>query len=153
MFRACHTRGVWKRTLLLLLATAVVVDARMPPAIGVRQPIILQLTGHFTDDREAARAQGTDAISVLVNDRERWFAVDVARTVGGDPTLNGRDVLAILAPMHPTLRAVGDSALRGRLADSAPGAKIRLEGLVDRGSHTYLLRSVASAVPPEAPAQ
>ena len=116
-----------------------------------RQPIILRLDGHFTADQATARAEGTDAISMRVGDVERWFAVDDARNMNALGFVSGRGVLASLKPFEPTLTAVGDPRLRQRLAGSPVGAPLRVEGLVDRGSRTYLLREVADPMPSEPP--
>jgi len=124
--------------------------ADAPPG-APRQPIILRLEGHFTADRATARVEGVDAIEIRVGDVERWFAVDSARNMNAMVTVSGRAVLAALAPIQPTLTAVGDARLRQRLSDSPAGAAIRVEGLVDRGSRTYLLREVADAMPPKPP--
>jgi hypothetical protein len=135
---------------LLLLVAVMIARADTPPG-APRQPIILRLEGHFTADRATARVEGVDAIEIRVGDVERWFAVDSARNMNAMGTVSGRAVLAALAPMQPTLTAVGDARLRQRLSDSPAGAAIRVEGLVDRGSRTYLLREVADAMPPKPP--
>jgi hypothetical protein len=135
---------------LSLLVAVTIAHADAPPG-APRQPIILRLEGHFTADRATARIEGVDAIEIRVGDVERWFAVDSARNMNALGTVSGRAVLAALAPIEPTLTAVGDPRLRQRLTDSPTGASIRVEGLVDRGSHTYLLREVADAMPPKLP--
>jgi len=140
-----------RRSLALLLLVAVTIARADTPPGAPRQPIILRLEGHFTADRATARVEGVDAIEIRVGDVERWFAVDSARNMNAMGTVSGRAVLAALAPMQPTLTAVGDARLRQRLSDSPAGAAIRVEGLVDRGSRTYLLREVADAMPPKPP--
>jgi len=135
---------------LVALAMATLAGARAPSGLGIRQPVVLRLEGHFTATRNDARTQGTDAVSIRLGDNERWFAVDTARTVGGDPPVSGRAVLGMLAPLQPTLLAVGDAALRRRLEEAPIGTAVRLEGLVDRGSRTYLLREVVVAPPQDA---
>jgi hypothetical protein len=139
------------RALAILLLLAVTIARADAPPGAPRQPIILRLEGHFTADRATARVEGVDAIEIRVGDVERWFAVDSARNMNAMGTVSGRAVLAALAPMQPTLTAVGDARLRQRLSDSPAGAAIRVEGLVDRGSRTYLLREVADAMPPKPP--
>jgi hypothetical protein len=140
-----------RRSLALLLLFAVTIARADTPPGAPRQPIILRLEGHFTADHATARVEGVDAIEIRVGDVERWFAVDSARNMNALGTVSGRAVLAALAAVEPTLTAVGDARLRQRLADSPTGAAIRVEGLVDRGSHTYLLREVAYAMPPKPP--
>jgi len=139
------------RALAILLLLAVTIARADAPPGAPRQPIILRLEGHFTVDRATARVEGVDAIEIRVGDVERWFAVDSARNMNAIGTVSGRAVLAALAPIQPTLTAVGDARLRHRLSDSPAGAAIRVEGLVDRGSRTYLLREVADAMPPKPP--
>ena len=133
-----------------MLSLAALAQALEPPA-APRQPIILRLQGHFTPDAQTARVEGANAISLRVGDAERWFAVDTARSMNALSTVTGPDVLAALAGFKPTLTALGDPALRQRLADVRPGVPVRVEGLVDRGSRTYLLRDVSPAVPSETP--
>ncbi len=136
---------------VLLLATAGLAAARTPLAVP-RQPLILRLVGHFTPDRETARAQGVDAIGIRIDGRERWFAVDGAENMNALSTPMGRDVIAAVSPFEPALVAVGDARLRRRLLDAPAGAPIELEGLVDTGPRTYLLRRVADAMPAARPA-
>ena len=121
------------------------------PTIAVTPPLVLRLEGRFTEDREHARARGADAVSVRRGDGERWFSAEKARTVGGDQTLDGRSVLAMLAPIHPNLIAVGSAALRDRLAAAPAGLPVALEGLVNRGSRTFLLRDVVVGTAPPNP--
>ena len=121
------------------------------PTVPRARPLQLRLKGTFEPTRDAAR-RAPDAITVALGDRTRWFAVDEARTVGGDQPLFGRDVLAALAPLQPpTLRAVGPPELRGPLDDAADGAHVDMEGIVDAGAHTYLLRKVAVGAPDATP--
>jgi hypothetical protein len=117
------------------------------PTIAVHPPLVLRLEGRFAQDREQARARGADAVSLRVGDRERWFSAEKARTVGPDQTLDGRSVLAMLAPIHPNLIAVGSPDLRDRLAAAPAGTPVELEGLVNRGSRTFLLRDVTVGPP------
>jgi hypothetical protein len=51
----------------------------------------------------------------------------------------------------PTLRAVGPADLSGPLVDAADGARVDMEGTVDVGAHTYLLRKVAVGPPDATP--
>jgi hypothetical protein len=127
----------------MLLMGVARVEGRDEPGVVLPKPIVLRLDGHFTDDAERARAEGADAITIAIDGRERWFAVDRARTLG-DHALDGRDVLAALAPLRPNLIAVGGADLRRRLRAVPPGAAIEVEGLVSRGSRTFLLRAVRS---------
>jgi hypothetical protein len=112
------------------------------PGIPRAQPLILRLEGRFASDRDAALANGRDVLSIRIADRDRWLTVDRATTVSGDHPLNGRDVLNLLAPLQPNLIVVGAQSLRDRLTSAPDGEPVRLEGLVDRGSRTLLLRDV-----------
>jgi hypothetical protein len=131
---------------LLSLAAASVTVAREDLPVAP-QPIILRLAGHFAPDREQAGASGTDVVLLRIDDVERWFAAVRARTLGDHP-LDGRDVLATLAPVRPNLTAVGSAELRRRLRDAPVGVPVEVEGLVNRGSRTYLLRDVVVDAPP-----
>jgi hypothetical protein len=110
------------------------------PAVPRTQPLILRLEGRFASDRGGALANGRDVLSIRIADRDRWLTVDRATTVSGDHPLNGRDVLNLLAPLQPNLIIVGTQSLRDRLATAADGVPVSLEGLVETGSRTLLLR-------------
>jgi hypothetical protein len=125
--------------------------AHQPPGIAVNPPLVLRLEGRFAEDRARAHARGADAVSVRVGGAERWFSAEKARTVGGDQALDGRSVLAMLAPIHPNLIAVGSRDLRERLAAAPAGTPVAVEGLVNRGSHTFLLRDVTVGTSPAQP--
>jgi len=134
--------------LALIVFSGSAVAGELPPV--VRRPIILQLEGFFAADRASAQLRGADAVLVRVASSERWFSAVRARTVGGDQPLDGRDVLARLAPIQPNLNAVGARDLCERLAGATDGTPVAIEGLIDLGSHSYLLRSVGvgDATPP-----
>ena len=135
---------------LSLLASMLAPPAvAVPPDVAVRKPILLRLEGRFAPDREQASARGANAVQFRLAETDRWFSAEIARTFGGDPPLSGPDVLALLAPLGSSLKVVGDERLRHWLADAPLGVGIRVEGLVDRGSQTYLLRNVTpyDAVP------
>jgi hypothetical protein len=118
------------------------VAARDFSGFGVEQPLILQLEGFFAVDRAAAQAHGADAVIMRVAGDDRWFSAVRARTVGGDQALDGRDVIARLTPIQPNLVVMGARELSDRLASAAVGTPVTMEGLVDRGSRSFLLRSV-----------
>jgi hypothetical protein len=65
-----------------------------------------------------------------------------ARTVGGDQALFGKDVLAMVDPFEPNFFVTGAEDLVRQVRDAPPGAALRIEGLVSRGSRVYQLRSV-----------
>jgi hypothetical protein len=130
------------RALVVALVIALAPSARAREFPVVPKPIILRLTGSFAPDRDAARAHSPDVIGLRVGDDVRWLAIDRVDTVSGDPPLSGRAVLGMLAPLQSTLTAVGASGLRERLASTPMGASLTVEGLVDRGSQTLLLRDV-----------
>lgn len=140
-----------RRVLLAtLLSVAVVSPAGTtditPPLPGVGPPLILRLDGVIAPSKAATRGVGFTAVSLGFQGkdvgRERWLAVTDARTVGGDYPLDGKDVLNLLAPFTPTLYLSGPPELAQRVRDLPPGTPVRLEGLVSRGSRTYLLRLV-----------
>jgi hypothetical protein len=130
-----------------LLACATGAIARDLPMVDVAPPLLLRLEGRFVADREQA-AERADAVSLRIGDRDRWFAATSARTIGGDHPLSGRAVLNLLAPLEPHLIVVGDAELRERLQSAVEaGAGVVVEGLLNRGSRTYLLRDVTLAPP------
>ena len=65
-----------------------------------------------------------------------------ARTSGGDQPLDGRDVLAAVAPVMPNLLVAGTRDVVARLRDAPDGSAVHVEGLVNLGSRTYELRRV-----------
>jgi hypothetical protein len=126
-----------------------------PPLPNAGPPLILQLEGILQPTKDAARASGFDVASIGFlgqgRERDRWLGVTKARTIGGDHPLDGRDVLAIVAPFQPNLLVTGPPEVVARLSDAPSGSRVSLEGLVDRGARTYYLRAadVAGRDPPE----
>jgi hypothetical protein len=119
------------------------------PLVG--PPIILRLDGTFQATADAARKEGFAALSVGFYGQEgvqRWFAVDDARTVGPDTPLDGKDVLAAVAPLWPNLIITGTPAMVESVRQLPDGDRVRMEALVLRGSRTFYLRSVEPAPPP-----
>lgn len=135
----------WAASLALLLAT--VARAQPPPPLPSAGPLlILRLDGVLERTREPAAAVGSAFTVVSLQllgepDDRRYLAVERARTVGGDHPLLGKDVLAALAPFDPNLLVAGSTELVQKLRALPPG-RVRLEGLVDRGSRVYQLREV-----------
>jgi hypothetical protein len=129
----------------VVIASCVPATAREFPVIP--QPIVLRLTGRMALDRAAARAERPDVVGLRLGDDTRWLAVDQAVTVHDHP-LSGRAVLDILAPFQSSVIAVGAKELRERLAMAPAGARVSVEGLLDRGSRTLLLREVQTGEPP-----
>lgn len=137
---------------LVLLATPAPADAGPPgwePRLG--PPLILRLDGVIATDRDEARRIGFTVVSFGVlggaPDTRIWLAVEDARTIGGDNALLGKDVLDALAGYRPTLFLAGAKTLVTRVTALAPGTPVRLDGLVDRGARTFLLRDVATDPP------
>jgi hypothetical protein len=134
-------------TVPVLLLACVGVLAQVPPSgplPNVAPPLLLRLDGVLEASPAAARGKGFAVASLgfLGSDARRWLAVTSARTVGGDNALDGKDVLALVAPFTPNLLVAGPEDLVRRLRDAPPGSSVRVEGLVDRSSRTYYLRSV-----------
>jgi hypothetical protein len=144
MLRAPQTTIV-----VVLLFAASVAAQRIPggegPLPNVGPPLILRLDGVVTDSREGASGKGFAVVSFAFarSETRRWFAVKDARTIGGDNYLDGKDVLNILAPFDSNLQVVGPAELVGKVRDAPVGTALRIEGLVDTGGRTYLVRSVA----------
>ena len=140
--------------LAILVASADAAAQLPPPLPNVGPPLILRLEGAWQPTRAAARAAGfTVASFAFLGDAPattHWLGVTDARTVGGDHPLDGKDVLNALAPFVPNLLIVGPQDLVSRLRGAAPGRRLRVEGLVDRGARTYYLRHVDLDVGPAA---
>jgi hypothetical protein len=109
-------------------------------------PILLRLDGVIYAGADVARGQGFTVVSLGFTgpavEARRWLAAEDARTVGPDTALDGKDVLASVAPFDPDLLVTGPRSLVDSLLAAAPGTKVRTEGLVSRGSRTYYLRSL-----------
>ena len=136
-----------RRMAVVLLLACVGALAQLPPSgplPNVGPPLLLRLEGVIETTPEAARGKGFTVTSLgfLGSDARRWLAVNRARTVGGDNALDGKDVLALVAPFTPNLLVAGADEVVSRLRDAPPGSEILVEGLVDRGSRTYHLRRV-----------
>ena len=109
-------------------------------------PLLLKLEGVIQTTNAAAQRTGFTVTSLAFaggrTDEQRWLGVTKARTVGGDQPLDGKDVLAVVAPFTPNFLVVGPKELVARLRDAPPGTAVRVEGLVNRGARTYFLRRV-----------
>jgi hypothetical protein len=116
------------------------------PLPNVGPPLLLRLEGTLEPSKAAAERVGFTAASLGFTGRDsgpdRWLGVTTARTVGGDQPLDGKDVLAAVAPFVPNLLVVGPPALAAELRAASAGTPVRVEGLVGRGSRTYYLRSL-----------
>lgn len=143
--------GFPRRSAIVLLVLAALAtplaEAAPPGGRRLGPPLILRLDGVIAADRaEAARIGFTTAsFGVLRADPEQriWLAVEDARTVGGDNAINGKDVLESVTGYQPNFMLAGPKALVAQVTDLPVGAKVRLEGLVDRAARTFLLRTVA----------
>lgn len=112
---------------------------------NISPPILLQLEGTMHAAPDVARKAGFTMLSLGFyghEDAHRYFGVDDARTVGPDTALDGKDVLDELAPLRPNLMVTGPQAMVETLRDLPEGKRVRMEGLVRRGSRTYYLRSL-----------
>ena len=129
---------------LALLACVGAAAELRPPLPNVGPPLLLELEGTIEPTAARARDKGFAAASLgfAGSDVTRWLAVTKARTTGGDQPLDGKDVLAALAPFTPTLLVAGTPELVARLRDAPSGSTVRVEGLVDRGARTYYVRRV-----------
>src|SRR5438874_1423709 len=135
---------------LALLAIAAIAAAQRVPGVSGPfpggPPLLLKLEGVIQPTRAAAERTGFTVTSLAFagapTGERRWLGVTKARTVGGDQPLDGKDVLAVVAPFTPNFLVVGPKELVAQLRDAPPGTAVRIEGLVNRGSHTYFLRRV-----------
>ena len=133
-----------------LLAMAACAAAQRVPGVAGPfpggPPLLLKLEGVIQPTKGAAQRTGFTVTSLAFADggtyEHRWLGVTKARTVGGDQPLDGKDVLAVVAPFTPNFLVVGPKELVSQLRDAPPGATVRIEGLVNQGSRTYFLRRV-----------
>src|SRR2546428_1994181 len=132
--------------LALLAMAAVAAAQRVPPLSSAGPPLLLKLEGVIQPTKAAAEHTGFTVTSLAFaggsTDELRWLGVTKARTVGGDQPLDGKDVLAVVAPLTPNFLVVGPKDLVAQLRDAPPGTAVRVEGLVNQGSRTYFLRRV-----------
>jgi hypothetical protein len=140
-------------TVLALVAAlgVVAVGAGVEPPSAPAPPLILRLEGVIQPNKAAATGSGFAAVSLGflggTSDVQRWLGVTKARTAGGDQALNGKDVLALVAPFSPNFLVVGPESVVERLRDAPAGTPVRVEGLVHRGSRTFYLRRVELDAP------
>jgi hypothetical protein len=117
-------------------------------------PLILHLEGVLAPTEVEARTAGFATVALDLLGREggptRWLGVTEARTVTLDHSLDGKNVLAIIAPVKPNLLVTGPAAMVAELRDAPAASVVAVEGLVSRGSRTCYLRNVTVA-PPAAP--
>ena len=139
--------------LLALVAAGGVLAARagVEPPAAPAPPLILRLEGVIHHTKAGATGSGFTAVSLGflggTSDVQRWLGVTKARTLGGDQALNGKDVLALVAPYTPNFLVVGPEKVMERLRDAPAGTPVRVEGLVHRGSRTFYLRRVELDAP------
>ena len=137
--------------LALLAVAAAQARARSLGPFPGGPALLLKLEGVIQPTRAAAQRTGFTVTSLAFaggsTDERRWLGVTKARTVGGDQPLDGKDVLAVVAPFTPNVLVVGPKDLVAQLRDAPPGTAVRIEGLVNRGSRTYFLRRVERDVP------
>jgi hypothetical protein len=136
---------------LLAMAAGVAAQGGARPLPNAGPPLLLKLEGVIQPSKAAATGIGFTVTSFAFlggkSQTERWLGVTKARTVGGDQPLDGKDVLAVVAPFTPNFLVVGPKDLVAQLRDAPPGTAVRIEGLVNRGSRTYFLRRVERDVP------
>src|SRR5437773_6741403 len=103
---------------------AVAAGQRMPGISGPfpgGPPLLLKLEGVIQPTRATAQRTGFTVTSLAFaggsTDEQRWLGVTKARTVGGDQPLDGKDVLAVVAPFTPNFLVVGAKDLVARLRD------------------------------------
>jgi hypothetical protein len=129
---------------VLVMAAMAAVATELPsPRLG--PALLLRLDGVLTADHAVAEKVGFTVASFAFlghgKDADRLIGVTEARTVGGDVPADGVDVLDAVAPFKPNFLASGAPALVKDLLALPDGTAIRIEGLVDRGSRTFLIRS------------
>lgn len=145
------------RSLARLLATVLIGVALTSAATEIPAPrlgpaLLLRLDGVLASDRAAAAKVGFTVTSFTFlrhgPEADRWLGVTDAQTVGGDVPADGKEVLDAVAPFTPNFIASGDDSHLKDLLALPSGTAIRIEGLVDRGSRTFLIRSFEKRDPP-----
>jgi hypothetical protein len=136
-------RAVLAMLLLLALAPA----GHAGPFSGRRlSPLILEIDGVIAADRDAAAKIGFTTASFGVlgqpEDLRIWIGVNEARTVGRDTAVNGKDILDDMSAYQPNFLLAGSKAQVAQLTELPTGSAVRIQGAVDRGARTFLLRSV-----------
>src|SRR2546428_1879370 len=140
---------------LAVLAMAAGAVAQHVPGISgpfpnAGPPLLLKLEGVIQPTKAAAERTGFTVTSLAFaggpTDERRWLGVTKARTVGGDQPLDGKDVLAVVAPFTPNFLVVGPKDLVAQLRDAPPGTPVRVEGLVNQGSRPSFLPRAQRAV-------
>ena len=129
---------------MLFVAAAVVALATEIPSPQLGPALLLRLDGIITTDRAVAEKAGYTVASFAFlghgAEADRLLGVTEARTVGGDVAASGQDVLNAVAPFTPNFLASGSPAMVKALLALPDGTAVRIEGLVDRGSRTFLVR-------------
>jgi hypothetical protein len=138
---------------MVAVAAAAAAQVGVPPGgplPNVGPPLLLRLEGVFERPGAPAVEGAFTVVTVGFTGRGdvRRLAVLRARTVGGDHPLDGKDVLALVAPFTPNFLVTGPAAMTDRVRDAPAGSRIVVEGLVSRGSRTYYLRDVSVDPPP-----
>lgn len=138
-------RALARTLLIAVLGAAVSATATDIPAPKLGPALLLRLDGVLTTDRAVAAKAGFTVTSFTFlrhgPEGDRWLGVTDARTVGGDVAPDGKDVLEAVAPFTPNFVGSGDATQLDALLALPSGTAVRIEGLVDRGSRTFLLRS------------
>jgi hypothetical protein len=137
--------GVGFSIALGLLASVVHAQRGLePPYPSFGPPLLLRLEGVVQTSPVRREGFAIASLGFLGegDDRASYLDVTDARTVGGDHTLDGKEVLNAVAPFTPNLLVTGPPSMVALLRDAPAGRRVRLEGLVSRGSRTYYLRNV-----------
>jgi hypothetical protein len=136
-----------RTALLVLLACAplaLAVDGT-PPAVLGGKPLLLRLEGDLHANLAQAREKSPDVATLGFLDGDggkKFLGIEKARTIGADQGTFAKDVLNDLKPFDPNLLLTGPGDLLERIRNAPVGTRVVLEGLLDRGQHTYLLRDV-----------
>lgn len=124
--------------LAALLAVASRGMARSPGDLGT---VVISMKGTLVRDKRAADAVGWGGISFGFTGDDvrtlRWFGVVHASLFGG----NTFDAKSAVFRAHnvPALTVVGPPELARKLVALPDGAKVQIEGVIDRRSRTMLL--------------
>ena len=106
---------------------------------------LLTIAGQVAADQKAAAAYGQAGVSIgFVGgspDKLVWVGGVKAQSWDGDD-FAGRDMLTRVQGFTPTMTASGKSALLTKIQQASVGSRIKIEGIFDVASRSYLVGMV-----------
>ncbi len=131
--------------LATLVALPATLTAQLPLPRSGTEPYTLH--GIVAADQDGARRAGWFAVSAgVIGDRSpaRWIGVTEFLPWNGDPFV-GRQDLRRLLPASPTLLLTGPPALVTQFQEAAPGSRLVVRGMLNRGSRNFMVSAIEVA--------